>query len=508
ARVVSIEDSVTGDSRIIIRENGNIRNITIKEFVNKKIDAEVMSLDEKGKMIWVRPSNYIKHRVKKDIYEIITSTGRKIKATEDHSLFSIGERGLVEIKPTELKENKSFIAVPRSLPISGIETTEINLIKHLDAFKDDFLHGSPVKELLSKYSHKKLNIEKERFRWWKENSIIKVDEFLKMNIKFSHEELKQLKIKSRNTSSIPVIFEISKEFLEFCGLWLGDGSYDNRNKNAVIISNVDGECIDVFKKISLYLRANYSTMNDGGVSLRIHSTIFYKFMKYVLKFDGYSDTKKVPEFIINLSNEQIRHFIRGYFSADGTMKKNEVSCSSQSHELLEDLQTLFLRLNIISRINDFNRKDKCLSMSVSSLENIEKFKEIGFLQERKNSRLLKYNLQAHHTSSDVVPLSHNKLFELNKIATIKLQHRYLKGLQNIGRNYMQKIAPAGSEFNDLSHNDILWDKVRSVKRISSDEIEVFDLSISNYEKFLCNNIFVHNTRELNLPRENWLPSVV
>jgi len=39
------------------------------------------------------------------------------------------------------------------------------------------------------------------------------------------------------------------------------------------------------------------------------------------------------------------------------------------------------------------------------------------------------------------------------------------------------------------------------------EVEVFDLSIPKHEKFLCNNIFVHNTRELNLPRQNWLPTV-
>ena len=49
--------------------------------------------------------------------------------------------------------------------------------------------------------------------------------------------------------------------------------------------------------------------------------------------------------------------------------------------------------------------------------------------------------------------------------------------------------------------------MKSVKKISDKEIEVFDLSIPGFEKFLCNNIFVHNTREMNLPRENWLPSV-
>ncbi len=508
ARVVSIEDSVTGDSKIIIKEGEKIRNITIKEFVEKKIDAEVMTLNEKGKVIFVKPSNYIKHNVKKEIYEVLTRTGRKIKVTKDHSLFTLGEdNSIQEVTPLELKENKSFIAVPRSLPIEGKEIKWINLIDHLENFGNDFLQGEPIEKMLEKYNYKKLGIKKERFRWWKKNSVIKVEEFVKLGERFSHAELSQIRIKSKNKSSIPVLFEISKEFLEFCGLWIGDGSYDNYNGNSVILSNIDQECIDVFMKIKNYIGAGFSRMNDGGVSLRIHSSVFYKMMKYALGFDGYSDTKKVPEFILNLSNEQIKHFIRGYFSADGTVKKAEVSCSSQSYELLSDLQALFLRLGIISRINDFNRKDKCMNMSVSSSENISKFKEIGFLQERKNKVLGSMNKKAHHTVSDVVPISPEKMKQLNRLLEINLQSRYLKGLQRMGRNYMQQIAPTGSEFNDISHNDIFWDSVKSVKKISSNEIEVFDLSIPKYEKFLCNNIFVHNTRELNLPRDNWLPSV-
>ncbi len=508
ARVVSIEDSVTGDSKLIIKEKGKIRNIAIKEFVDKKIDAEVMTLDTNGKIIFVKPSNYIKHSVKKDIYEVTTSTGRKVKVTQDHSLFSLGEDNkLKEIKPTGLKEGKSFIAVPRILPIKGDEINEINLIEYLDTFKDDFLVGEPIKNLLDKYDYRGLNVEKERFRWWKNHNLIKIEEFLNLGIEFSEEELRKLRIKSKNSSSIPVIFKITKEFLEFCGLWLGDGSYDNYNANSVIISNVDEECRRVVKSIAKYLGSDYSSMNDGGVSLRIHSTVFYKLMKKVLKFDGYSNTKKIPEFIFGLSNEQIKPFIRGYFSADGCVKKYEVSCSSQSYELLEDLQSMFLREGIISRINDFDRKDRCINLSVSSSRNIDLFKEIGFLQERKNLKLNSINYKSHHTSSDIIPMSIPKLKELNSASGMVLSYPYLQGWQNIGRDYMQQIAPIGSEFNDLSHTDILWDKVKSIKKISSDEIEVFDLSIPEYEKFLCNNIFVHNTRELNIPRENWLPAV-
>ena len=508
SRVVSIEDSVTGDSKLTIRIKGKIKNITIKEFVENKIDAEVMSLDEKGKVVWVKPSAYIKHKVTKDIYEILTSTGRRIKVTQDHSLFSLGENNVLkEIKPTELIAQKSFIAVPRILPIEGQEIKEINLMDSLKFFKDDFLQGDPLHKILEKYSYQELEVAKEKRRWWKNHDIIKISDFLKLNVNFSYEELKQLRIKSKNTSSIPVIFPITDNFLEFCGLWLGDGSYDNYNKNSVIVSNIDEECRNLIRGIAKQFDLNYSLMNDDGVSIRIHSTVLYKLMKYCLGFDGYSNSKTIPELIFGLSKNQVACFIRGYFSADGTMKKHEASCSSQSLAILEDLQSLLLRFGIISRINDFYRKDKCINMSISSSKNLESFKEIGFLQERKNNKLLSIIKIATHTCSDIIPLSSNKILELKKISESYVGSKYVNGISNMGREFMQKIAPTGSEFNDISHNDILWDKVKLVKKISSEDIEVFDLSIPGFEKFLCNNIFVHNTRELSLSRENWLPSV-
>ncbi|MBS3163411.1 Flp pilus assembly complex ATPase component TadA [Candidatus Woesearchaeota archaeon] len=489
ARVVSIEDSVTGDSKLIIKKDNQIKNITIKEFVDKKIDAEILTLDEKGKLIFVKPSKHIKHKVKKEIYEILTSTGRKVKVTQDHSLFTLGDSGLKEIKPAELKENKSFIAVPRSLPVKGVEIKELNLMNYLNYFKEDFLQGDYIKKIFEIYSFKDLNVKKERYIWWKRNNIIKVKEFMKLKINFSYDELKTLRIKSKNTSSIPVLFSISNEFF------------------SVIISNVDKECRNIFRNIAKILNLHFSHMNDNGVSLRIHSTILYKFMKYVIKLDGYSDNKKIPEFIFGLSNEQINHFIKGYFSADGCVKKYEVSCASQSYKLLEDLQSMLLRFGIISRINDFNRKDKCINLSISSSENISKFKQIGFLQEIKNYKLSLLNKVATHACSDIIPLSFAKLSELKTMIKNRMPSQYLTLKSNIGRGYLQRIAPIESEFNDISHNDVLWDKVKKITKRKSDEVEVFDLSVPKYEKFLCNNIIVHNTRELMLEHENWLPSV-
>lgn len=506
ARVVSIEDSVTGDSKIIVKSKENTKIMKIGDFINNHSeDDEVLTIDEDYKIKFIKPSKHIKHKVKKEIYEVTTSTGRKIKTTKDHSLFSLGEKGLEEIKPSELKENKSYIATPRILPVAGNQITELNLMDYLHCFEEDFLEGKPIKRIFETVKFRDFGVKKEKYAWWKKHNLIKIKDFRKIKFNFNEEELRGLRIKSKNVSSIPVRFELDKNFIEFMGLWLGDGSYDNYNGNSVIVSNIDKECRDNVKKIAEKLNMKYSEMSDNGVSLRIHSTVFYKFMKYVIGLDGYSNTKKVPEIIFNMSNEQIKHFIRGYFSADGCIKKNEVSCASQSREILEDIQTMLLRFSIISRINDEERKDKCINMSISSLDNISKFKEIGFLQARKNEKLFAYDKKAHHASSDIVPLSIAQFKHINE--STKISWNYINGMQNIGRDYLQKIAPRGSFFNDLSHSDILWDKVKKIKNLGVQEIEVYDLSMPETEKFICNNIILHNTRELKLPRENWLPSV-
>lgn len=510
ARIVTIEDSVTGDSEILIKEKGLIKRVCIKEFYlkynNNLKDIEVLTLNENFKLKFVKPSKLYQHKVNKNIYEITTSTGRKIKITEDHSLFSLGKNGLIEVKPDALGQNKNFIAVPRIIPSFGSKVNEINLLNFLDVFEKEFLCGEPLCKIFSTYNYKDLKVGKSCYQWWKAHNLISVKKFKELNIKFNDKDCEKLKIKSRVNKGLPVLFKIDNEFLEFLGFWLGDGCYDNYNANRVILTSGDIECTELIKSVAKKLNLNLSKMSDG-FSLTLNSTVFYKFMKHVLKFNGYSATKRVPDFIWNLSDEQIKHFIKGYFSADGTIKSFEAGCSSQSRSLLNDIQTLFLRLGIISRINSFNRKDGCMELSISSHENISKFKEIGFLQERKNKKLsLIGNLKPTHTVSDIIPLNTEQLNDIHNNHS-NLSWTYRSGLSNLGREHLQNIAIPGSFYNDLSHSDILWDKVVKIKKLNKKPRYVYDISVPKHEKFVCSNVLVHNTRELQLMHENWLPSV-
>ncbi len=517
-KIVSIEDSVTGDAEIIVRKDDKTRITKIGELIDglleesgekekvKNEDIEVLTMDADYKMTFKKAGSFIRHLVNKDIYEITTSTGRKVKVTQDHSLFGLDGNGEIkEITPLELKEVE-FLATPRTIPWEGNETKTINLLDYPDAFRGDFITGD-IGEIFEKVKYEKFKefgVGIQKYRYWKKNKIIETSVFRRLAVDI---EPQRLKITGKRPSrSLPAIFEISDEFLEFLGLWVGDGSYDGYNKNRVIISNIDSECIKCVKNVAEKLGIKVSLMPDK-VSMSINSTLLYKFMK-ALGFVGYAHTKRVPEFIHSLSKRQVSSFLRGYFSANGSVKNFELRCSSQSLNLLNDVQTLLLRFEIISRISHYKRKDKCRELCISSSENIMPFNEIGFLQARKMEKIdIIGARKSHHAKTDIVPLGTGLLKEINKFE--KLSWPYQQGMQNIGRPYLEEISDeADSEIlSRLANSDIFWDKLREVRKLPRKDIYVYDISVPETENFVCSNILLHNTRELNLPHENWIPGV-
>ncbi|MEK6887466.1 MAG: ATPase, T2SS/T4P/T4SS family [Candidatus Aenigmatarchaeota archaeon] len=526
AKIVSIEDSVTGDAEMLIKRNGIAELVKIGDLVDEMINKygrdkehgenkegiEVLTMDKNCKIEFQKPSAFIRHLVNKDIYEVTTATGKKVKVTKDHSLFGLDDYGnVIEAKPEDLEKIK-FIATPRCIPYEGSEITEINLIEHLDKLSGEFLTGAPISRIFEiPYDEfKKIGVDKGKYAWWKRKSMVSTDVFAQLSNKttFTRDEIEQIRIiGKRSCVSMPVIFPINDNFLNFLGLWVGDGCYDSRNKNRVIISNIDKECIEAVRRLAASLNINVSLMSDN-VSMSLNSTLLYKVMKNVLGFDGHADTKRIPTFIQNTSNGQISEFLKGYFSADGTVKNYEASCSSQSLGLLNDIQTLLLRFGIISRISHYTRKDKCRDLSISSSENISKFRRIGFLQERKSSKIeILASRHSHHTKTDIIPLGGELAAEINQYQ--KLSFPYMNGMQNIGRQYLQTIVRdcESQMLHQLAESDIFWDKVRDVRIMPSEEIYVYDLSVPENESFVCSNIILHNTRELNLPHENWIPGV-
>jgi len=524
-RIIVVEDSVTGDAKIIVKENGKFRKTTIGEMVNNQIskngfvdgdgrekslnpkEIDVFAIDKKGMVVLSKPSKFIRHKVNKPIYEIKTTSGKKIKVTEDHSLFTIDEKNIFKpVKCKDLREG-SFIAIPQKLPFDNF-LEGIDLLEHLEKLdKKVFVFGKGVEEYI-------LNNRKELFALayslgyvkptiqnWAVKKILPVKIFEKVKDKINKEELK---IKSYGCSrSISVDLILNKDFLNFVGLWLADGCYD---KNSVIISVQEEENRDVVRRVADKFGIPVK-MHTDGFSLMLNSVLLKEIMQKVFGLVGNSYTKKISSWAYNLSDEQIGWLLQGFFSGDGCASDKEIVFSICSKDLIDDIASLLLRFGIILRSSHIVREsDKTINCRLGNTKMINYFKEkVGFLVNSKQEKLEKLcSRVSTHDTSDIVPLSLEVKYELNEILGKNFnKHDYITRKNNIGRNQLGKLlelVPRGitnpiDPLRDLVKSDIFWDKVKSVKRVFGEEF-VYDISVPGCENFICENIIAHNTLEL------------
>ena len=318
-----------------------------------------------------------------------------------------------------------------------------------------------------------------------------------MNLGFAFNKDIEFK-SSHNSRTIPRILRIDEDILTFFGLWLADGCYD---KKSVIISVVDEESRSLVRKIA----ARFGTsckMHSDGVSLMINSsTLKYVMQKLGLIGDAY--TKRMPEWVYNLSNSQIACLLRGLFSGDGYMAKSEAAISLASENLIKDVQTLLLRFGIVSRINRMNEKDYTYSCRISALPSLHEFyNAVGILQKKKMEAVrIVCNKKSTHDSSDVIPLSLEMKHEMHGYSEKFNYSDYISRNNNIGRVKLLSLSKRvesnelASKLAMLAQSDIFWDPIREMKRIDFDGY-VYDFSVPECENFICENILAHNTLEL------------
>jgi len=529
-RIVTIEDSVDGEEEIIVFKDDKPQKVKIGELIDKKIqengcnylysghesilnfeDIETFCFDEKGKIKKIPIYSFIRHKTNKKMYEIVFRSGRKIKVTKDHSLFSLNEKAEINpVKTSELKEG-SFLAVPRKLPFECKGLNEIDLFKHLKKLKNCFLTGKPIAEELKKIETKTLEeysagkTKKGRecsANTWKRTGVIKAELLHELKIKglIELKDRQHIFLKPKvNPKKIPLNIKLDEIFLQFIGFWIADGCYD---KNSIILSTDDKEVELIIREVAERFNANVK-MHSDKFSFMINSKMLKTVMQEVLDLKGNAFTKKMPEWITELNNQQICWILKGYLSGDGTIAKHEIEWTSCSKQLMKDIQTMLLRNGIMARTATKRYlKDKSFKGRISSHSQIKLFIEkIGFLQEGKNNRASKTILKgkATHDLTDLIPLPVS--FVQSKKQELRLQHEYYSGHSNIGRRFLQKMVSSteSNELEILAGSDIFWDQIKEIKVLPEKERFVYDLSIPGYENFVCSNVFVHNTAELNLP---------
>ncbi len=507
-------ESLPYDEKILVSEKGMVKRKPIGEVVESgNKDIQVLSFDEQGKIRFAKVTDLIKHKNTGKLLEVVTKSGRKIKVTDYHSLFTLDGGKIKSIRTSELIPKKSFIAVPRFIPQAGTNLEEINI---LDSLKENDLGlvtrnvQGYVKRAIEKIGADRVaGILKcnKNYIWFilNKNIGIRISKFMKLmeagNVTINDD----VRIYSR-TKSLPAKIKLTDDFLTFLGLWVAEGSYTKNGNVRLTVhrkeaSDVKALCERLFGKVAEY------EYKENATDIYISSTVLYKVMKDVLGLMGGARNKHAPDIVFNLSKEKVAAFLTGYLSGDGSIYANQhgvpqIEASTASEKLADDLMHLFLYFGIIAKTYDRKNED-AKRVVLTGVDNLLKFKQIGFIDWKKNSMVTDYLTNVAWKRSDQIPSG-----GLDPIISHIPQIKQWANSETIGRGILGQVADMDTAIEygldedlmqdaiRLVSNDIYWDRVEEIKEINNEKY-VYDISVSPSENFLAGfgGIFAHNSEQ-------------
>lgn len=494
--------SLPYDEKILIVENGFLKRIPIGEVVehgNKNLN--VVCFDDKGKVVISKVTDLIKHKNNSKILKIRTRSGRTIRVTDYHSVFTFGN-GIESIKTSELIPNKSFIAVPKKIPFAENPIERLDLLEVLK--ENDYglkVRGVQhyIKEAIGKIGHNSvadtLGIKpKYLYDVLCKNVGIGISKFVQLmeqaKIRISHEDIRIC----TKGKSFPSVLGFNEDFCAFLGLWVAEGSYTNKNEVRLSIHRkeetaVKALCNKLFGPVTIYHKPNFE-----ATDVYVCSGILGIIMKKMLGFNGNARQKKIPHIVYNLSRKNMAAFLRGYFSGDGSLNtKNPapmVEVCTESPELADDISYLLLHFGIVAKIYErkgMPQKRVCFA----DYENLGNFREIGFFDSERNLAIYNYLSRIEVSRRDRIPITR----EVKNIVGSNYNLRGWQNQESIGKNILLRLKNPAIE--QILNNDIYWDKVISIDEVNANFEYVYDISVEPCQNFIAGfgGIFAHNSEE-------------
>jgi|GEM_PF-24645 len=502
--------SLPYNEKILLMENGTIKKKPIGEVVENgnKEDLKVLAFDEKGKVNFCKVTDLIKHKNNSKILEVKTRSGRRIKVTDYHSLFTLSGCKIKDIKTSDLIPGKSFIAVPKTIPIFG-KIEEIDFLESLR--ENDF--GLKVRN-----TQKYVKEAREKLGYEKTSSVLGyskkyLSDVLGRNIGISASKFLHLMKESKidynpdeiriftKGKSLPAKIKIDEDFCTFLGFWVAEGSFTN--KGEVRLSLNENEAPDIQKLVERLFGKSllYRKKDTKGCDIYICSTVLGKFLKNILSLKGGARFKNAPEIIFNLDKSRMAAFLRGYFSGDGSVYSNQhgvptVEGSTVSGELADDLAYLLLHFGIVAKlyqkINDAG--NIAHRICFTGADNLKRFESIRFLDEKKNLVMDKFTQNVKWSRSPQVPMTP----EIRSLIIGSGNACQWADSGSIGINKLMEFTQDVPQeiMQGILNNDIYWDLVDEVVELPKEEY-VYDISVEPCQNFVAGfgGIFAHNSEE-------------
>jgi DNA gyrase subunit B len=268
---------------------------------------------------------------------------------------------------------------------------------------------------------------------------------------------------------LPRYLPVNEALMLLIGFFVAEGSLSERNgvrfaigkRNQPHVAELSAAVRGVFG-----LEPTFYRSNDGVAELRVLNSVVTALFRLLFELDGtHASRKHIPALVFNVDARLQLAFLRGYFMGDGTVGHRQISFTTTSETLADQLLYLLLAHGI-----------------KVSLDEIEPSGEPSGLIRGKP-------IVTRHTAYRLVVGERRAIAQLEPVWCDHL------GATELQRWLLTPQHKGGPRVAQAMVGDLVGLPVRAVRQIKATSRRVYDFSVAGDETFICGRggICAHNT---------------
>lgn len=513
----------------------------------------VLSLNPATLRLEPRPvAAFVKREAPDRLLHIHTRSGRSIKATPYHPLFTLDEGVLRAIRADELRTGLR-IALPRRLPVAGgtVSLAGGDVASLFDESDRVYVSNSPELRRWAADARRQCGTWE---RWRHEAGVpatqpkgllegqaVNASVLSRLaNVAETWPPL-DLTLKSHGSMPIRLPVELSPELARFIGLLLAEGR--TAADGSVRFVNADPAINADFERLAAHLfgvrvfRAAYKPRAEDSIIFS-QALGAYLDRQFGVAVGGRSAEKRVPPQLFRSAPEIQWAFLSGLFEGDAHVHlfaskeqparaQTSIEYATASEMLAQDVVAILLRLGIFavlkkrlkSATNTLARISRpYYSVYIYGVEQLRNVAQnLAFAGEKRHAlQVLREDHRASNPNQDLVPGAARLVAQATRLAGVSVKrHRsgrarlaaYAEGRCEASRAGIAEVVPqieqlgatpeqARAQLDRLSalaSSDVYWDEIASIESVDPPEPWVYDLSVAETHNFVAGNIVVHNS---------------
>lgn len=483
--------SVTGDTLIVIIENGTSKTVKIGDWIDSKLETHVSdveyfpeeaelemlqlanetfipSMSPIGNVQWGKIAAVTRHNPGDVLYNVTTLGGRSVIVTASKSLLIWNaSSSQFEQRNTPDVQIGDFMPVTMSLPESPSTSTYIDMSEYLP--KTEYLYGTDFIKAQTEITSAMIGRQHIPPGWWANNKTFTlpytskgkfVRTLHRSNISNISEGFIYPFSSNRDSSRIPEQFELNEENGIFIGLFLAEGNADIKSGYTGITNNNPNICAFVTEwfakhRITTKKESHTNSLNGVTTTVRGFSTVMATFMN---KLCGHgASNKHVPSESFTAPITFVKGILNGYFSGDGTLSETSIESGSSSKILTTGITMLLSRIGVFAK----TFVTQCRTNNIGTKNILPSYR-------------LSVRAQWARKMADIVEFIDDSKNEKRKHLRVSESHR-----------------------NFTSHNDVVLDSIVNIEMVSPERYpKMYDLTVPETFTFgLANGLQVYDTAD-------------